>query len=241
MRALDLRQAQELEATTAARLTAAGITHSMGLGHRSPFPDPTSGGQLSALSAPTTPPRAPSVVNGDHHSSGHYGIMSHHQAVTNGLNEISTKANKLKTVNYAPGLERESSHSHTNFPSPDGPTNPHNGVIGAKSMPGSRRPSTGSKDGEDMVASLSLSTLNLNDTHNGAQNSGPRTAPTSNSQYHPVFNSGIIFGDELDHEMQSSWLFFVLRLGIYNKRSSLRLSQVFANACGRRQVPRPPS
>ena len=154
--------------------------------------------QHIALSAPTTPPRTSSVLNGDANSASSAVSSLHHQAVTNGLSEY-----KRKSVNYA-----------SLTPSSDVPSNvapgSHKHAAGAKSMPGSRRGSSGSRESaEDMTASLRLDSLSIADNNDGKQNSphvnGRAPVRSYTGQLSSGYNAASLFDQDLDNEMSSMY------------------------------------
>ncbi|KAF8338184.1 uncharacterized protein EI90DRAFT_2559123 [Cantharellus anzutake] len=143
-----------------------------------------------ALSAPTTPPRnsfglsdPASVVSGL--------PIFHQQSVLNDLVDYS----KRSSVNYSVVANSESvtpgSHNHT---------------AGAKSMPGSRRGSSGSHESavNDMTASLLLGSLSLKDPHGPSQ---PPSRTPHRSQTGPVasnISAASLFDQDLDNEITNS-------------------------------------
>ena len=149
-----------------------------------------------ALSAPTTPPRN-SFGLSDSSSTG--GVSSlHHQVVTNGLLDYS----KRSSVNYslAPNPESVSPGSH-------------NHTAGAKSMPGSRRGSSGSHDNgvHDMTTSLNLSSLSLKDSEYTDGSSQPQSRVPHRSQTGPVtsnLSAASLFDQDLDNEITSTFTCF---------------------------------
>lgn len=162
------------------------------------------GSQHVALSAPTTPPRgSPGLTNGDAPLStgGTSGLsFLHHQAVTNGIPDEF----KRHSANYG-SLASQSVENGANLA-----PGSHNYAAGAKSMPGSRRGSSGSSDAaHDMVASLNLSSLSIQDKQipriNG-MNGGHPLRSTTNPEVLKA-HAASLFDEDLDNEMSSmsSW------------------------------------
>ena len=165
--------------------------------------------QHMALSAPTTPPRAPSVGPLDVNSfSGIFDV-----AAVNSHPRLSN-ADKRKSVTYA---------------SPEvmdgvSPGNYGLRTAGAKSMPGSRRGSSGSKDGEDL---LTLQALRLHDQAiRKVSSPKPILRQTRTSIYgesalssgdgHGLghYNAAFVLDDELDKEMHSAFF----SCGLFSQR-----------------------
>lgn len=182
-----------------------------------------------ALSAPTTPPRAPSVVNGLHISPppphGHreaYGLQDHHALA---LTSAISKADKRKSVTYAPspsGIHAPETGLTANAATlgPIGRT-----AAGAKSMPASRRASASAEtlEAEDLAGTLqSLALMDSVSSHT-QQHSQPHGILKSNGGRYPEqagiigegpvygshgLNAGLMLDQQLDQEMHSMCDFF---------------------------------
>lgn len=179
MRALERQQMQEEQALLTP--TNEGISNS----------------QQVALSAPTTPPRGVSALtNGDGHLSngGASGLsFLHHQVVTNGMPEEY----KRHSANYG-SLAHHLSESPTSLV-----PGSHNHSAGAKSMPGSRRGSSGSSDAGDMVASLNLGSLSIRDPQPPRLNGSAHPLRSATNPEILKANAASLFDEDLDNEMTS--------------------------------------
>jgi hypothetical protein len=179
-----------------------------------------------ALSAPTTPPRAPSVVNGLHTPPpppGHrdaYGLQDHHH--TSALTSAVSKADKRKSVTYAPspsGLQGPETGLTANAATlgPIGRT-----TAGAKSMPASRRASASAEtlEAEDLAGTLqSLALMDSvsshaqqpSQLHGILKSKGGRYSDEAGviGEGHPYgnhgLNAGLMLDQQLDQEMHSSY------------------------------------
>lgn len=179
MRALEFQQQQEERALL------------------TPSSENPQGSQHVALSAPTTPPRGSvALANGDIPLSngGTSGLsFLHHQAVTNGIPDEF----KRHSANYG-SLVPPNSESLTNLA-----PGSHNHAAGAKSMPGSRRGSSGSSEAaQDLVASLNLGALSIQDRHASRINGGHPLRSATNPEIIKA-NAASLFDEDLDNEMSS--------------------------------------
>ena len=185
-----------------------------------------------ALSAPTTPPRAPSVVNGIRPSPTASGIrdaymMHEHQTHATALSSAMNKADKRKSVTYAPSPSVLHSNESLSVNSAS-VLGPMARTAGAKSMPASRRTSASAESLEvDDVAgtlkSLALvETGNANGQHSVSQPQSILRGKASRFSEDPsvigennqfgshggnVFNAGMMLDQQLDQEMHSVYLF----------------------------------
>ena len=180
MRALELQQQQEERALL------------------TPSSENPQGQQHIALSAPTTPPRGPAgLANGDVplSSGGTSGLsFLHHQAVTNGIPD------EYKRHSYASVAPQASDYPTGLVPGS------HNHAAGAKSMPGSRRGSSGSSDvAQDLSASLNLASLSIQDKLPSRPN-GVHLHPLRSATNPEVLkaNAASLFDEDLDNEMSST-------------------------------------
>ncbi|KAH7104735.1 ARM repeat-containing protein [Auriculariales sp. MPI-PUGE-AT-0066] len=157
----------------------------------------TADGTHVAVSAPTTPPRLSAQL---HANNATNGPTFDHSA----LSQAVGKANKRKSVNYAPSpsiindagsVYASSLHPHS-FSRP----------IGAKSMPASRRTSASSQD-LDELGDLTLRALTLNDragtpTHSILRNvRGEEGFLRSEPQ---AIDAGLMLDDEIDKEINTA-------------------------------------
>lgn len=178
MRALELQQQQERALLT-------------------PSSENPQGQQHIALSAPTTPPRGSTgLANGDvpPSSGGAAGLsFLHHQAVTNGIPDEY----KRHSATYG-FLAPQASDSPTSLV-----PGSHHHAAGAKSMPGSRRGSSGSSDAvQDLSANLNLASLSIQDKlHSRSNGAHPLRSATNPEALRA--NAASLFDEDLDNEMSS--------------------------------------
>ena len=196
-----------------------------------------------ALSAPTTPPRAPSVVNGIRPSPTAAGTrdayyLHEHQMHATALSSAMNKADKRKSVTYAPSasvlhpIEGLSANSGSGLGS-------MSRAAGAKSMPASRRTSASAESLEVDDITGTLKSLALVDTVNGngqhsvshpqgilrAMNNRFSEEPGAIGESHQygshgghAFNAGMMLDQQLDQEMHSVYFFPpILRLLILSQ------------------------
>lgn len=188
MRALEQQQAQELLSIPYDPNSAGGIQH-------------------LAVSAPTTPPRVNTVLNGDSQPSPH----SARPVDVESLSIAVGSSDKRKSVTYAPSVNL----------SPELSTGNGNQAFtraGAKSMPASRRTSASSHD-EELAGHLhGLSLI-------GERPARVSPAPVSASiltrgsryddegaRYASTYNAGMMLDEQLDQEMHSSYKIIHLSL-----------------------------
>lgn len=166
-----------------------------------------------ALSAPTTPPRtSASIADPPPHSAGGGVSLLHLQALTNGLNDYS----KRHSANYG-AVAPSSILTQTSNPT-DGSLMPgsHNYATGAKSMPGSRRGSSGSSDGgRDMTSSLNLGLLSIHDNPVLARTNGVSPLRSATNPEALKVNAASLFDEDLDNEMSSEPLFCIPKCSPY--------------------------
>jgi hypothetical protein len=187
MRALEQQQAQEL--------------NSLNL----PYDSNNAG---FAVSAPTTPPRINAVLNGEPLGSTRMARSQHSVDAESLLKAVGSAADKRKSVTYAPSVNL----------SPELPTATNGNSVyaraaGARSMPASRRTSTGSHD-EDIAGHLQ--NLSLIGEHSSRASPIPPSVSSgllrSNSRYGDegakyasTYNAGMLLDEQLDHEMNSKF------------------------------------
>lgn len=184
MRALELQQQQEERALL------------------TPSSENPLGSQHVALSAPSTPPRgSAALANGEALSTGGISGLSflHHQAVTNGIPEEF----KRHSANYGSLVSQPREPGNNLAPGS------HNHAAGAKSMPGSRRGSSGSSEAaQDMVASLNLGSLSIQDKQIPRINGVHPLRSATNPEVFKA-NAASLFDEDLDNEMSSECLCYV--------------------------------
>ncbi|KAF8531037.1 armadillo-type protein [Gautieria morchelliformis] len=150
-----------------------------------------------ALSAPTTPPRAPSVVNGMRPSPTPTNtrdtyFIHEHQTHATALSSAMNKADKRKSVTYAPSpsvLHTNEAGLNANSASGLGPMSR---AAGAKSMPASRR------------TSASAESLEVNDIAGTLQNLALVETPNANGQHSISHPHGILRGKSSRFSEESS-------------------------------------
>ena len=185
-----------------------------------------------ALSAPTTPPRAPSVVNGIRPSPAAAGtrdpyLMHEHQTHATALSSAMNKADKRKSVTYAPSPSAlHPSEAGLNVNSASG-LGPMSRAAGARSMPASRRTSASAESLEvdDIAGTLQtlalVETINGNGQHSVSQPQSILRSKSSRFSEEPsvigdshqygghggnAFNAGMMLDQQLDQEMHSRYL-----------------------------------
>lgn len=160
-----------------------------------------------AVSAPTTPPRLANLLPGEH-PEGAPSYNSHlapgYQAPNNGAllaaGGQATTNEKRSSVTYGPtteGSERAPGLHATQ------------GYVGAKSMPASRRGSSDSKDADDILVQ-NMQSLTVYDTA-GGHNKPPlrqtkTTARFGEPDYPVSYNAGLMLDDELDKDINRTFL-----------------------------------
>jgi hypothetical protein len=179
--------------------------------------------QHLALSAPTTPPRVSAALNGDttHLTTPTFGFD--HVA----LSQAVGKANKRKSVTYAPSVAQSSSSSSSPFSSS---LHPHSFArpAGAKSMPASRRTSASSQE-LDELSGLTLQALSIHERraspHSGSNSSitmnhlSDEPAAFSETSFESPYNAGLMLDDELDKEIQSMLFLLLLLPQLHSQKS----------------------
>jgi len=181
--------------------------------------DPNSAGGIHvALSAPTTPPREPSVVNGFHPSATPpardlYGMQEHH---ANALTTAMSKADKRKSVTYAPSPSALPP-SESGLVAAPGTLGPIGRTAGAKSMPASRRASASAETLEADDLAGTLQSLALMDAPTVQKQSQPQSILKTKGRYSEEagvigdshtytghgLNAGLMLDQQLDQEMHS--------------------------------------
>ena len=178
-----------------------------------------------AVSAPTTPPRVPSVVHGEHgqQSSGRTldsavaqerfnthllasaQIASQTAILPQALQAMVDKEAKRKSVTYAP-TTNDFARSTNASPVFQGAQ----GYAGAKSMPASRRGSPGARDPDELVHGLSG--LSIHDRDGPASAGVPKPIlrqTKSNGRYsgaeYPGYNAALL-DDELNQDINGQLL-----------------------------------
>ena len=163
---------------------------------------PLEASQHLAVSAPTTPPRVNAVLSDDHsptYSSG----LAHHVVDADMLSQAVGKADKRKSVTYAPSVNHspELPSGNQSFARPGG----------AKSMPASRRTSASEHD-EELAGHLQGLSLAGERADRISTPSGgiPQSILRSNSgrytnDHASVYNAGMMLDEQLDQEMHSAY------------------------------------
>ncbi|KAF8588456.1 ARM repeat-containing protein [Ramaria rubella] len=178
-----------------------------------------------ALSAPTTPPRAPSVVNDIRTSPtssgtrGAYFLQEHHTALSSAMN----KADKRKSVTYA--TSPSVLHSPETGLSVNSAIGPMSRAAGAKSMPASRRTSASAESLEvdDLAGTLkSLALVETANSNGQPSVSHPQSIlRTKGNRYSDepgvigdghtygghggnAYNAGMMLDQQLDQEMHNA-------------------------------------
>jgi len=149
-----------------------------------------------AVSAPTTPPRLSAQLSANHDSVNGGPAFDH-----SALSQAVGKANKRKSVNYAPSpsIIQDSGSVYT------GSLHPHSFSrnLGAKSMPASRRTSTSSQD-LDELGDLTLNALTLNERAGTPTYSILRSHDSAlRSEPQPI-DAGLMLDNEIDKEINSA-------------------------------------
>ena len=182
-----------------------------------------------ALSAPTTPPRAPSVVNGIRYSPVASSVTrdpytAHEQQThAHALSSAMNKADKRKSVTYAPSPSVLHSPEVGLTVNSANTLGPMARPAGAKSMPASRRTSASAETLEVDDIAGSLQSLALADVISGsAQHAANRPQGilrTQSSRFSEepgvigethsyggdhAFNAGMMLDQQLDQEMHST-------------------------------------
>jgi hypothetical protein len=145
---------------------------------------------LPAFSAPTTPPRVPSVVNGHQTPTFEFDL-----AIS------SSKPTKRKSVTYAPTVSHSPDASAPYLSS----LHPHSfaRTPGAKSMPASRRTSASSEQ-LDELSELTLHALAINERqHPASAHPSTRSRTQDHLDLDSQYNAGSMLDDELDKEIHS--------------------------------------
>jgi hypothetical protein len=163
-----------------------------------------------AVSAPTTPPRIP--MQGDYLEGVHPMLEPHASHLSplyrGGTNNGVTFATGVQQAN----AKRMSGNYGSSGESNDQASNLHSavGYVGAKSMPASRRGSSDSRDGDDILVQ-SMQGLAVNEA-NGPHSKPPlRQARTADrfgeGGYHGAYNAGLMLDDELDKDINRGYRF----------------------------------
>ena len=162
--------------------------------------------QHLAVSAPTTPPRVNAVLSDDH-SPTYPSSLSRSVVDPDVLSQAVGKADKRKSVTYAPSVNHspEMPSGNQSFARPGG----------AKSMPASRRTSASEHD-EELAGHLQGLSLAGERAERISTPSGtiPQSILRSNSgrfgnDYANVYNAGMMLDEQLDKEMHSTYMFFL--------------------------------
>lgn len=161
-----------------------------------------------AVSAPTTPPRIPNVMQGDYHEGAHPMLESHVSHLT-----PLYRTNGNNGVTFAPSVQQASEKRNSGSYGPPGEGSNHHaalGYVGAKSMPASRRGSSDSRDGEDILVQ-SMQGLAVNDPNGQYNKPLLRQTRTTDrfgeSDYHGNYNAGLMLDDELDKDINRKLYF----------------------------------
>jgi hypothetical protein len=184
-----------------------------------------------AVSAPTTPPRIP--MQGEYLEGVHPMLEPHASHLSplyrGASNNGVTFATGIQQVN----AKRMSGNYGSTGESNDQGSNLHAavGYVGAKSMPASRRGSSDSRDGDDILVQ-SMQGLAVNEP-NGPHSKPPlRQARTTDrfgeSDYHGTYNAGLMLDDELDKDINRGYILVVQRMRLTLAVRNFRCHQVFA-------------
>ena len=174
--------------------------------------------QHLAVSAPTTPPRVNAVLSDDH-SPTYPSALSHSVMDADVLSQAVGKADKRKSVTYAPSVNH----------SPEMPsvTQSFARPGGAKSMPASRRTSASEHD-EELAGHLQGLSLAGERAERISTPSGsiPHSILRSNSgrfgnEYAGGYNAGMMLDEQLDKEMHSAYTPLFVRRRV-SQRSQMR-------------------
>ncbi|KAH9927456.1 ARM repeat-containing protein [Epithele typhae] len=156
--------------------------------------------QHLAVSAPTTPPRVNAVLSDDHSPTYPSGL--HHVVDADMLSQAVGKADKRKSVTYAPSVNHspEMPSSNPSFARPGG----------AKSMPASRRTSASEHD-EELAGHLQGLSLAGERAERISTPSGgiPQSILRTNigrfgNDYAGGYNAGVMLDEQLDQEMHNA-------------------------------------
>ncbi|KAG8761205.1 hypothetical protein FRC14_006254 [Serendipita sp. 396] len=163
-----------------------------------------------AVSAPTTPPRVANILPGEH-SEGNAvpdAQLSHRAPGYKMGNNVlfatgtqGTASDKRSSVNYSTGMDMNDRNAGLHV---------SQGYIGAKSMPASRRGSSDSRDGDDILVQ-GMQGLGVNDS--GAIGSKPilrqakTTARFGEAEYSGGYNAGLMLDDELERDINQTMKF----------------------------------
>ncbi|RDB28480.1 Pumilio domain-containing protein C6G9.14 [Hypsizygus marmoreus] len=194
MRALEQQQAQEL----------------LSIPYDANAPNGNGGIQHLAVSAPTTPPRVNTALNGETHPGARVGRAQAPVDAESLSRAVGTAADKRKSVTYAPSVNLSPDLQ------PSAGANGHNfsRTAGAKSMPASRRTSASSHD-EELAGHLQG--LSMAGEH--SNRASPVPAPVSASilmrgnsrygddqgaRYASAYNAGMMLDEQLDEEMHNA-------------------------------------
>ncbi|KAF8525221.1 ARM repeat-containing protein [Hysterangium stoloniferum] len=185
----------------------------------------SSSGIHMALSAPTTPPRAPSVVNGLGASPTSTGLrdsygLPEHQMHASALTSAMSKADKRKSVTYAPSPSILHSPEAGLTVSSAASLGPIARAAGAKSMPASRRTSASAEslEADDLAGTLqSLALMDPNGHHSQPQSilkskikrfaDEPGVIGDSHGfvgHGGTAYNAGMMLDQQLDQEMHNA-------------------------------------
>ncbi|RPD58447.1 ARM repeat-containing protein [Lentinus tigrinus ALCF2SS1-6] len=162
---------------------------------------PLEASQHLAVSAPTTPPRVNAVLSDDH-SPTYSSSLARHVVDADMLSQAVGKADKRKSVTYAPSVNHspELPSGNQSFARPGG----------AKSMPASRRTSASEHD-EELAGHLQGLSLAGERADRISTPSGgiPQSILRSNSgrftnDHASVYNAGMMLDEQLDQEMHNA-------------------------------------
>ncbi|KAI0719110.1 ARM repeat-containing protein [Cerioporus squamosus] len=162
---------------------------------------PLEASQHLAVSAPTTPPRVNAVLSDDH-SPTYSSSLARHVVDADMLSQAVGKADKRKSVTYAPSVNHspELPSGNQSFARPGG----------AKSMPASRRTSASEHD-EELAGHLQGLSLAGERADRISTPSGaiPQSILRSNSgrftnDHANVYNAGMMLDEQLDQEMHNA-------------------------------------
>jgi len=188
---------------------------------------PTTDIRHIAVSAPTTPPRIPNVMQGDYLEGAH----PMHESHVSHLSPLYRGGNN-NSVTFAPTVQhasekRNSGNYGTTGDNIDRASNLHAavGYVGAKSMPTSRRGSSDSRDGDDILVH-SMQGLSVNEP-NGPHSKPPlRQARTTDrfgeGDYHGAYNAGLMLDDELDKDINRRYLSVLCRVTLSQNLDAIK-------------------
>ncbi|CCA66738.1 related to Drosophila pumilio protein and Mpt5p protein [Serendipita indica DSM 11827] len=158
-----------------------------------------------AVSAPTTPPRLSNVLGGD--VSENNAALDVHTAHLGPI----YRAGNVNGVTFASGNHGAVSdkRNSVNFADAEraAPLHAAQGYVGAKSMPASRRGSSDSRDGEDILVQ-NMQGLGINDVNTAISKPILRqtktTARFDDHEYPGNYNAGLMLDDELEKDINQT-------------------------------------